>query len=120
VNSARYNFPLHSARYPCTIQHDRTAMEVHRYRRRSVGELSLPNLASYSSSDTAQLAAHVLLSIHPTYRANTSPFSLLPQSDSSVSYPHSETSVPDSIAKEDDSLEGRRKAKAVFVVLGRS
>ncbi|WVO13927.1 hypothetical protein L204_101552 [Cryptococcus depauperatus] len=72
---------------------------------------------------------HVLLSIHPTYRANTSPLNLLPQKDrwhNSASYgsavplinghPGSFQEIKDNEA----ALEGRRKAKAVFVVLARN
>lgn len=74
-----------------------------------------------------QLGVHLLASIHPTYRASTSPFSLLPSS-----YSHAPTEAPSAAYPVDDSgnhlsfdelkssgtIEGRRKANAVFVVLG--
>lgn len=83
---------------------------------------------------TVQVTLHLLLSIHPTYRATTSPFSYLPSEWSSPSsagtlgdgsilppaatVPKLTGKRPDLEDLREDGLEGRRKANAVFVVLG--
>lgn len=72
--------------------------------------------------------AHLLLSISPNYRARTAWISLFPTSDATWSEgrPPPEGAVPSLTGKlrpvlgdlNSDELAGRRKAKAVFVVLG--
>ncbi|ORY27183.1 putative alpha-1,2-mannosyltransferase [Naematelia encephala] len=77
------------------------------------------------------LAMHALLSIHPTYRATTSPFSLLPSGSNADSWEPNEppdSAIPTLSGQKrptleelnSDALEGRRKANAVFVVLARN
>ena len=74
------------------------------------------------------LVLHALLSIHPTYRATTSPSRFFPSSGSwrpGLAPPDS--AIPQLSGKprptfdelKYDALEGRRKANAVFVVLGK-
>ncbi|WWD01339.1 hypothetical protein V866_008282 [Kwoniella sp. B9012] len=71
---------------------------------------------------------HLLASIHPTYRATTSPFNLLPSGgwrsgqppDSAVPKWAGEGLPTADDLRDDEALEGRRKANAVFVVLARN
>jgi alpha 1,2-mannosyltransferase len=89
-----------------------------------------------NTAHAPQLLLHMLASIHPTYRANTSPLSLLPDTWRSTSvtggYDSAGTTWPPDSAVPElsgktrplfddlrvDELANRRKANAVFVVLG--
>ncbi|WVR05196.1 hypothetical protein IAU60_002208 [Kwoniella sp. DSM 27419] len=72
---------------------------------------------------------HLLASIHPTYRATTSPFQLLPSGGwkaglaPSSAYPDvggDGMPTADDLRDNKAALDGRRKANAVFVVLARN
>ncbi|WVW83027.1 hypothetical protein I302_105044 [Kwoniella bestiolae CBS 10118] len=71
---------------------------------------------------------HLLASIHPTYRATTSPFNLLPSGgwksgqppDSAVPKWGGEGLPSADDLRDDAALDGRRRANAVFVVLARN
>jgi alpha 1,2-mannosyltransferase len=83
-----------------------------------------------------QFLVHILASIHPTYRATTNPMKFVPESwrdyKSSLNSPGmSDSVIPDlgqpkgevpdfEDLRNNNALEGRRKANAVFVVLGKS
>jgi alpha 1,2-mannosyltransferase len=92
-----------------------------------------PGNQALPSKADPQLMVHLLLSIHPTYRATTSPFNYLPSGNSGVvngmgdgSAVPPDDAVPVLTGKKrpgldelnGDALEGRRKANAAFVVLG--
>ncbi|ORX39932.1 putative alpha-1,2-mannosyltransferase [Kockovaella imperatae] len=75
------------------------------------------------------VSIHLLLSIHPTYRATTSPYRFLPQTSSNeiISGLPPESAVPDvsiQLPTADDlrgaDLSSRPRANAVFVVLARN
>jgi alpha 1,2-mannosyltransferase len=80
-----------------------------------------------------QFLVHALLSIHPTYRATTNPSRFLPSSaslqhwapgkappDSAVPAISSDDKIPTPDQLRYDVLGDRRRANAVFVVLGAS
>lgn len=87
--------------------------------------------SSAAKPDRAQVILHVLLSIHPTYRETTNPLKLVPETwrnpYSTSTSPEWDTSVRPGLeigqgntngSSGASELDGRRKAKAVFVVLG--
>jgi hypothetical protein len=85
-----------------------------------------------------QFLIHVLASIHPTYRATTNPMKFVPESwrDYQSSLNSNTPGISDSVIpdvgqpfgqlpdfeslRNNSALDGRRKANAVFVVLGQS
>ncbi|RSH94087.1 alpha 1,2-mannosyltransferase 2.4.1 [Saitozyma podzolica] len=98
----------------------------------------IPRWRYFAIGGGVLLLMHMLASIHPTYRANTSPLSLLPDTWRSTSVSGTYDSAgttwpPDSAVPEltgktrplfddlrVDELANRRKANAVFVVLARN
>ncbi|CAD6579864.1 MAG: alpha 1,2-mannosyltransferase 2.4.1 [Tremellales sp. Tagirdzhanova-0007] len=75
------------------------------------------------------LGVHILLSLHPGYRASTAPLSLFPSAASSwkAGQPPSDSASPNVSGSRQgsadwtaDDVSGRRRANAVFVVLARN
>jgi len=92
----------------------------------------LPRWKYIGTAAACIVGIHLLLSVHPTYRASTNPLSLFPSHSDSLwkpgqappasSLPSLQDGSPldiDDIGKE-EALSQRRKAKAVFVVLARN
>lgn len=103
-------------------------MEIPRHGRGHFGSLKHINRRA---SGSRQFLVHALLSIHPTYRATTSPTRFLPNGASTYQpapYPPDSAipeltgvrKIPTADELRYDELKDRRRANAVFVVLGKS